>query len=47
LHQLKRSMPALAKAIQNPERWPLTIKALGAALTASRFGEHLLEDTNM
>jgi len=44
LQEFKRSMPALAKAIRNPERWPLTIKALGVALTASRFRQDFLRN---
>jgi hypothetical protein len=38
LHELKRSLPALIKAIRNPERWPVTIKALESGVTASHFG---------
>ena len=44
LHALKRSLPALAKAIRNPECWPLTIKALGAPVSVSRFGALPLEN---
>lgn len=43
LHAIKRSIPALAKAIRNPDRWPLTLKALEVALSTSRFRKNSLD----